>query len=79
MKVNAETEPELAAQVKRILLDGKPIPLSLCHAADEEEGWVESYVPSLASVKTETGPATELEDSYFSKVRRYGKVEIFTE
>ena len=83
MRVIVDENPELARKVSRITLDGKPVPLTSCVGADEEEGWVESLVPLLPEELPENGQAvTEQglsDDAAMSRmkvVRRTGKVEI---
>lgn len=57
-----------------ILLDGKPITLNMCHAADDKEGWVESYVP--VGVADANEGAVEGSGHGHKLVRREGKVEF---
>jgi hypothetical protein len=75
MRINSQDQPDLAATVKTVLLDGKPVPM--CYAADDEEGWVISYIPSLPQSRSADGE--DLGESAFAdmtKVRREGAVEI---
>jgi len=78
MRLNAEEQPELAAQVQAVLLDGKPVPM--CYAADEEEGWVISYVPQLPNSLGSVDPSGKASNpsgpADMKKVKRTGQVEI---
>ena len=75
MRINSQQDPELAATVKTVLLDGKPVPM--CYAADDEEGWVISHVPSLPQNRSSNGE--NLKEEAFAeiiRVKREGTVEI---
>ena len=78
MRLNAKEQPDLAMNVKAVLLDGKVVPM--CFAADEEEGWVESYVPVLpdkSAFVNSDGDGSNLESLADMKiVKRTGKVQI---
>ena len=57
-----------------ILLDGKPITLNMCRTADDEEGWVESYVPrGVPGADTAMTPGFTHNHEL---VRRKGKVQF---
>lgn len=73
------TQPE-ATHVSAILLDGKAIPMA--HEADEEEGWVKSYIPHLPKIIKDGKISEEKEQSIMETVdgmklvKREGTVEI---
>lgn len=75
MKLNAKEQPRLAGKVRAVLLNSKVVPM--CHAADEEEGWVMSYIPDLPDIKLESGEVIEQQDhSHMILIRRTGEVKI---
>ena len=67
-----------AENVSAVLLDGKSVPMP--HQADEEEGWVESYVVTLPDLVAADGDELIEDDETaiagYQLVRRRGKVEI---
>lgn len=83
MRVNAKENPELAARVQTVKLDGKPLQVGFVHAFDTVEGWVESYVPNLPNNLSangggvdEDGLTNSVSSSDMKLVKRYGKVEV---
>lgn len=76
MRLRAD-QPE-ARNVLAVLLNGKTVPM--CHEANEEEGWVTSYVPDLPGNPPENGEElvknNEDQMAGFRLVKREGKVEI---
>ena len=76
MRLKAD-QPE-ARNVKAVLLDGKNVPMP--HEADEEEGWVKSYVADLPDLAPMNGEELiedeETVHAGFKLVKRVGQVRI---
>lgn len=70
-------QPE-ATQIAVCLLDGKPVPE--CYEANEEEGWVTSWIPDLPSSMPANGEPldedNELQRAGFKLIKRTGKVQL---
>jgi hypothetical protein len=77
-----QEDQELVKRVKATLLDGKIVPMVF--EANEEEGWVKSYIPSLPENVKQISADSEitieedknLEQAGFLLVKRSGKVRI---
>ena len=80
MRLNAKEQPEIAMNVKAILLDGKPVPLSMVHEFDDEKGYVTSYVPKLpdklGTISSDGSASNPSSMSEFELVTRHGKVQV---
>lgn len=76
MRLRADQEE--ARNVKAVLLDGKNVPMP--YEADEEEGWVKSYVADLPNSPPANGEELieddETQYAGFRLVKRTGKVKI---
>lgn len=59
------------------LLDGKAVPM--CYEADEEEGWVKSWMPMLPDAPAVNGEEIvkdEAQRTEFQLVKRQGRVKL---
>lgn len=75
MRINAKEQPEQAAKIAAVLLDGKLI--KQCHAFDTQEGWVEFYMPNIPTehdLKKNT--VIQLGQVSDKIVRKYGKIKV---
>lgn len=76
MRLRADNE-ELATKLRATLLDGKVVPM--VWEADEEEGWVKSWMPSLPDGRAQNGEeliTDEESRAGFDLVKRSGNVKL---
>ena len=76
MRLRADNE-ELAPKLRATLLDGKVVPM--VYEADEEEGWVKSWMPALPDGRAENGEEIikdEAKMAGFDLVKRSGNVKL---